>query len=297
MVDWLIARGARVNGWKHERHRPVHVLVERRPRSKTAPGGAEAVGIILEAILKAGADPDAPWDNGLTMLMRGGVKSAEILLAHGADPKRRDRNGQTALHHSQEAAKVRLLVAHGADINALSTPAPPASYFGPVTPLQRSLQWGRLLGGRSSPRPDDLVPTLLELGADPKRPDGSGRDALWYCHTVDDCKLMLSYCLDPKAQDNLGNTLLHQAVTGVRIAHPNAIGYFKFLLGLGLDINATNNAGQTILHVLAAHEVPRAEDVRLAIESGADRQIKDARGRRPYDVTPKSKTDMLAVLQ
>jgi len=43
--------------------------------------------------------------------------------------------------------------------------------------------------------------------------------------------------------------------------------------------------------------VPRAEDVRLAIESGADRQIKDARGRRPYDVTPKSKTDMLAVLQ
>jgi ankyrin repeat protein len=75
------------------------------------------------------------------------------------------------------------------------------------------------------------------------------------------------------------------------------LDFFNFLLSLGLDINATNDAGQTILHVLAAHEVPRAEDLRLAIESGADKEIRDLSGRRPYDVTPMSKADVRAVLK
>ena len=73
--------------------------------------------------------------------------------------------------------------------------------------------------------------------------------------------------------------------------------FFKFLLSLGLDVNARNSSGQTILHLLAAHEVPRAEDVRLAIESGADKEIRDNMGRRPYDVTPRSKTEVLKILE
>src|SRR5262249_35569125 len=143
-VQWLIAHGARVDGWAGERHWPLHLLVNRRAAS--APGGEDTAIAILRAILAAGANPDAPWDNGLTMLMWGNAKHADVLLAHGADPNRRDDHGQTALHHVRDAAKVRLLVAHGAEINALSTPPPSHQYFGAVTPLQRKLQWGRLLG-------------------------------------------------------------------------------------------------------------------------------------------------------
>ena len=32
-------------------------------------------------------------------------------------------------------------------------------------------------------------------------------------------------------------------------------------------------------------------------DSGADKSIKDNRGRRPYDVTPKSRTEILQILE
>jgi Ankyrin repeats (3 copies) len=114
-VQWLLAHGARVNRWKDDRHAPLHILVERRgaatPESlaehyKTMAGYAiEPAEVerfaprpldtptyiaMLEALLNAGADPDAAWDNGLTMLMLGGLKTSETLLAHGADVHRRD---------------------------------------------------------------------------------------------------------------------------------------------------------------------------------------------------------------
>ena len=196
------------------------------------------------------------------------------------------------------SGKVRVLVAHGGDVNIVS--APPPDYrdvFSAATPLQRALQWGRLPGRPGGPRPADLVPALLELGADPKIRDGYGRNTLWYCHTIEDFKHMQSYGLDPFEKDTSGATLLHNAAWETRIAHPQAIEFFKFLLSLGLDVNAQDGSGSTILHFLAVWEGTREQDVRLAIESGADKNIKDVRGRRPYDVALKSNPEVRETLK
>lgn len=297
MVQWLIAHGARVNGWAEERHWPLHILVTRRTRSQTAPGGREAVPAILEALLAAGADPDAPWDNGITMLMQAGPALSAILLAHGADANRRDVHGQTALHYVDTAEKIRLLVASGARINALSEPPPSEPYFPASTPLQRLLQFGRLLGRPGGARPAGLLEAMLEAGADPKVPDGHGRSTLFYCHTVEDFERMRAYGLDAKVTDPKGNTLLHHLANGKRIAHPSIAGLFKHLLGCGIDINARNKSGQTMLHVLVASGNATTADVKLAVDSGADKSIRDLFGRSAHDMTPRAKPEVAALLR
>ncbi len=298
MVDWLIAHKARVHGWKHERHWPLHLTVVRRKLVDGAVDRDEVGYAILEKLLKAGAKPDVPWDNGITMLMWGDARAAALLLAHGADAGARDTHGQTAFHYVRSAEKVRVLARGGGDINALSTPPASEVYFGAVTPLQRALQAGRLLGRPGGRRADDLIPAMLELGADPKAKDGRGLSVLWYCHTVDDFKRMQSFGLAPFAdKDAEGNTLLHRAANGTRIAHPAAIDFFKFLLQTGFSVNVTNAQGQTILHLLAGHEVTRPEDVQLALESGADKELRDKAGRAARDLVPASRTEIAALLR
>jgi hypothetical protein len=130
-VQWLIAHGARPNGWKHQRFWPLHLLVTRRGRSsgeraaqikamtdlglskadaeKAVPGAITADGYraMLEALLKAGAAPDAPWDNGITMLMEGGIETARLLLKYGASIDARDVHGRNAMHGAQSVEKVK----------------------------------------------------------------------------------------------------------------------------------------------------------------------------------------------
>lgn len=297
MVRWLIARGARVDGWADERHWPLHILITRRPRSQSAPGGEPAQMAILKALLGAGAKPDAPWDNGITMLMEAGPEASEILLAHGADPNRRDIHGQTALHYVDKADKIRLLIAHGARINAISEPPPSEPYFKAVTPLQRLLQWGRLVGRVGGPRPAGLLEAMLEAGADPKVRDGEGRNTLWFCHSIEDFERMRAFGLDPKETDANGNTLLHRLGYNIRIAHPQAIAFFKHMLGQGIGINAGNKNGQTILHMLARSAISTDDDVRLALDSGADKTIRDKFGRSAHDMTPRAKPEVAALLK
>ncbi len=127
----LLAQGARVNGWKGQRHWPLHLLVTRRgnavaatraelearlraqDREQEYPGldptvlamlregseellrrdlalhlTSEAYLTILDGLLAAGADPDAPWDNGLTMLMQGDSPTVRALLRHASTSTR-----------------------------------------------------------------------------------------------------------------------------------------------------------------------------------------------------------------
>lgn len=113
---------------------------------------------MLDAVLAAGADPNTPWDNGLTLLMRGGVETAERLLKHGADIRRRDSTGCMAIHYAENPAVVRLLAANGADVNVLV--APPANSISyPYTPLQ-----GHLWSQAWKPKPADRDPARTWRG-------------------------------------------------------------------------------------------------------------------------------------
>ena len=317
-IRWLISHGARANGWKQDRHWPLHMLVERRGHA-TAEKAAEMrksmtdLGVavsyaewisqkpvdpptyfaMLDALLEAGADPNAPWDNGLTMLMRGGVGTAQRLLKHGADVNQRDTSGHMAIHLATAPELVRLLVAHGANVNARAmTPNQDARSY-PYTPLQ-----GHLWSQAWSPLPE-LIDTLLELGADPIIRDGNGRSTLTYCRTIADFKRMQAFGLDPKERLPDGGTLLHNLTTDSSIRPGNAgeVAFFEFLLSLGPGINAVDTAGQTILHRLAPRELTQPDGIRFMLDHGADVSIKDKTGKRAFDLAPLSHSEVRELLK
>jgi ankyrin repeat protein len=291
-VQWLIGRGARTNGWKGDRHWPLHRLIVHRKAG--APGGDEAYFAILDALLTAGADPNAPWDNRTTMLMHSGPETARRLLAAGADPHQTDYEGGSALHHANSAELVRVLIQHGADVNALSKPHERIGNAAmPIlkTPLQDVLNPYRQGEGAAA--------ALLELGADPRLPDSRGLNALFYCARVDDVELLRRHglTLDQRTPD--GGTLLHHLSAyhqGAVARDERTVALIRYLVENGVDINAGDGEGQTVLHLIARSEYGGDDDVALLLQLGADKGVTDKKGRRPSAVVPRSKAQLRAAL-
>ncbi|MEF2071079.1 ankyrin repeat domain-containing protein [Consotaella aegiceratis] len=329
-LRWLCRKGARVDGWKNERYWPIHLLMTQRQRLVAAspeelePRLREEYGLdgdetaaltrealeplfrrdveafitpqdylaMLETLLASGAAPDAPWDNGTTMLMWAGPESARILLRYGADPNYHAPDGTTPLHFTRSAAVARVLVEAGADVNALASPNGRKSETDPVyTPLQASLILGDLWG-------TELAKSLLELGADPSKRDGEGYPTLGYATSVPAFELMRPYGLDPHERMPDGGTLLHrlyQQRGAIRATFPEEVAILDLLLAEGLDINAQNNGGQTILHLAAPNAIDAAS-IELLLERGADRSLRDAKGKRAVDLIPRSKKNLRGAL-
>lgn len=313
-IEWLITHGARLNGWKEQREWPLHALINwhgdpdkiERIRASTQdlfrqnglhlpdldldqPKSIDKMEYLerLELLLRSGANPDARWDNGITMLMWGGVRTAERLLAYGADVNARDHHGQTALHWAQTPEKARLLVANGGRINALSEPPADDGQSVANTPLQIQL-------ALESHKPAGMVDTLLELGADPRVRDGNGRNTLAYCYSKSTFERMRSLGLDPLERMPDGGTLLHRYGVSA-FSDP---GFLEHLLDLGIRINDTDDDRQTFLHRLATmpETIPAAQ-LQQVIALGADKSIEDKAGRRAHDLAPASKTELRDVLR
>ncbi|WP_139163694.1 ankyrin repeat domain-containing protein [Afifella marina] len=247
---------------------------------------------MLETLLESGAAPDAPWDNGTTMLMWSGPESARILLRYGADPNYHAPNGMTPLHFTRSAAVARVLVEVGADVNALASPNGRKSETDPVyTPLQSSLMLADLRG-------TELAETLLDLGADPSKRDGEGYPTLGYATNVPAFELMRPYGLDSHERMPDGGTLLHRLYkqhSVIRANFPKEVEILDILLAEGLDINAQDNAGQTVLHIAAPNAIDAAS-IEILLERGADKSLRDANGKRALDLIPRSRQDLRGAL-
>src|SRR5260370_39724653 len=84
----------------------------------------------VKAAIDNGVDVNSRDADGNTLLMQAAVYAAaadlEFLLARGADVNAANKAGHTALMRAMpDIAKVRLLVEHGADVNASGQGATP----------------------------------------------------------------------------------------------------------------------------------------------------------------------------
>jgi ankyrin repeat protein len=205
-----------------------------------------------EQAIARGENPSFADRYGRTPLHRaasfGLVDVAEVLLKHGAAVGARTVDGTTPLHaacsreypdpdegltssayqrEKPRLATARLLVRHGADVNATNAQG--------ATPLFEAV------GGASGP---DLVRFLIDAGADVKVVDADRNTPLYRAvHSGADpavVRLLLERGADPNVKEKwFAETPLHVA------AARGDVELIRLLLAAGADTNAKDRDGRT----------------------------------------------------
>ncbi len=245
IVKFLLAKGADVNAQTDEGTALTQAVY----------GGHEE---IVKLLLDAGANVNAKHRLGYTALFSSAGRSIPemnpppgkplpvpaheimtLLLARGADAKLIGRDGETALMKANTPAKIKLLVGHGAQLNAKDQQG--------RTALMYAVDRGEV----------DVVEALLQAGADASIRDAKGATALMRAleevpshRTAGTDTLAKSWLAaarllvkadigDINAQDENGVTLLMQAVSR------GETEIVKLLLARGADVNRTDVFGNT----------------------------------------------------
>ena len=255
---------------------------------------------IVQLLLRAGADPQAVDNEGLTPLHRGAVNSNPVVTAHllaaGADPNALDNEGYTPLHHSAAGGAsgrvIARLLAAGADPLAESndgrTPLHSALRYAVVRDVISALVQG---GGAANLTPLQLaalesdavaVTSLLAGGADPNVVDGYGWGPLHFAVPLagpEVVSALLEAGADPNARTVDGLTALHLA------ARHRTSAVVADLLRAGADPNAEageEEAARTPLHT-AAQWNDDPSTVLALLEGGSDAAKRDGNGVRAVD--------------
>jgi uncharacterized protein DUF6438/ankyrin repeat protein len=135
-----------------------------------------------------------------------------------------------------------------------------------VTPLMRAARKGDVAA----------IKEELARGGNVDAVDASGWTALMYGARVesdDPVRILLKAGADPNHKSFAGDTPLMAAATGRQ--------FDETLRKAGVDVNAKNQKGVSALMILAAEG--DADEVKSALDAGADVFAKDSEGRTPLD--------------
>lgn len=161
--------------------------------------------------------------------------------------------GASALHLATDSVITKLLITHGAEINAIDATGD--------TPLHIA--------------DEDKAKVLLENGANPKATGLQGRTPLHVPGSCKRIKLLISYGADVNARDSFGYTPLHFV---------NNAATAQLLVTNGANVNSRGLDGETPLHCIwgNAFRYEYADFVQITnilFNSGADMSAIDFFGR------------------
>jgi len=147
--------------------------------------GVDGIPLTMVAADAFISDLERPSDTTLDL-----ARVISRLIAAGADPNARDKEGNTALHEAMDAAIARALIVGGADPNARNASG--------ETPLFNKYS-------------SETMPALVEAGADVMARDHEGRTALFSQRYPETAAALIHAGVDVNARDLKGQTALETA--------------------------------------------------------------------------------------
>ncbi len=239
----------------------------------------------------------------------GSAESVRLLLAAGADPNALNKSQTTPLiYGAYDFEKTRLLVEKGANINAVNnTPMRPlwvaVSAHGNAATVRYLIEHGADLNVATRQQTDalqlaaassepEVVRLLLDKGLDPRKGDASGTTALMdalFCSDDSRVKMLLDAGADVNAANTsagkvkngpIALTHLTPLMLAVPDSRPSTV---RALLAKGANVNAVDGRNMTPLMLAVASEKANPETVHALLSAGTDLTVKDVYGDTALD--------------